>query len=87
LSETRDAFGPLLERLQAEVRDLRAEFRSLRAEVRSERTATRELVKLRAEETETYISGLFETLNKRMDQTERSFEERLARIEKLLERP
>jgi hypothetical protein len=81
MSETRDAFGPLLEKLQAEMRSVRAELRSLRAEI-----ASRALVTARAEETEVYIAGLFDTLNRRMDQTERSVEERLARIEMLLER-
>jgi hypothetical protein len=76
----RDAFGPLLEKLQAEMR-------SLRAEVRSEMAALRLHVNARAEETEIYIGGLFEILNRRLDQTERSVEERLTRIETLLAKP
>jgi hypothetical protein len=82
VSETRDAFGPLLEKLQAEMRGLRADVRALREEMGG--MASRAYISARAEETETFINGLFETLNRRLDQTERSVEERLVRIEQHL---
>jgi hypothetical protein len=74
---TRDAFGPLLYQLQAEMRSMRLEQASLRA-----------LVNERAETTEAWLAELlarrFDLLDRRLDQTERSIEERLDRIEKLL---
>ena len=76
MSETRDSFGPLLQRLQAEMRSLRADMRAVREEM-----ASRAYVDARATETETLIERQFEQLNRRLDQTERSAEERLDRIE------
>jgi len=73
MSETRDAFGPLLRQLQAEMRSVRAE-----------QAAARTLIDARASETETLIESLFSQLNLRLDQTERSVEERLTSIETLL---
>jgi ferritin-like metal-binding protein YciE len=73
MSETRDAFGPLLRQMQAEMRSIRAE-----------QAAVRTLIDARARETETLIETLFGRLEQRLDQTERSVEERLARIEGLL---
>jgi hypothetical protein len=77
VSETRDAFGPLLYQLQAEMRSMRLEQTALRTQINE-----------RAEATEAWLSGFleqrFDALNLRMDQTERSVEERLARIEHLL---
>jgi DNA anti-recombination protein RmuC len=73
MSEMRDAFGPLLLQLQAEMRSIRAE-----------QAAARTYTDARAAETEALLERLFETLNQRLDQTERSVEERLASIEALL---
>jgi DNA anti-recombination protein RmuC len=88
VSETRDAFGPLLQRLQTEMRNLRAEVTAEMAAIRAHVSAQ---INARASETEAYIAelvgGLFDTLNRRLDQTERSVEERLTRIETLLDRP
>jgi|KBSMisStaDraftv2_1062788.scaffolds.fasta_scaffold1851859_1 DNA anti-recombination protein RmuC len=81
MSDTRDAFGPLLQRLQTDMTSLRSDMRSLR----SEQTALREylvsFIGARASETEAMIERLFEHLNKRLDQSERSLDERLTRIE------
>ena len=81
---TRDAFGPLLIQLQADMRSMRSDMRSMR----SEQTALREylvtFISARAAETETMIEGLFGKLEHRLDQTERSVEERLTRIEALV---
>ena len=67
---TRDAFGPLLRQLQTEMRSIRAE-----------QAAARTLIDARAGETEALIESLFGRLEQRLDQSERSIEERLARIE------
>jgi hypothetical protein len=82
MSETRDAFGPLLLQMQSEMRDIRAE-----------QAAVRTLISARASETETLIERLFTRLDQRfdhlehrLDQTERSVEERLTRIEARLTR-
>jgi predicted nuclease with TOPRIM domain len=77
MSEARDAFGPLLARLQAEMAGTRADIRAVKAE----QTALREYLSARAGETETLVERLFDRLNDRLDQTERSIEERLNRIE------
>ena len=77
MSETRDAFGPLLLQLQTDMRSMRAEMRSIRAE----QAAVRTLIDARAGETEALIERLFAALDRRLDQTERSVEERLTRIE------
>ena len=66
-----DAFGPLLRQLQAEMRSLKADLRALREEV-----ASRAYVDARAGETENLMQDLFDLLNQRLDQTERSVEER-----------
>ena len=76
---TRDAFGLLLHQLQGDTRSLRADVRALREEA-----AGRAYVDARAAETEGLIERLFELLNRRLDQTERSVEERLVRIEAVL---
>ena len=57
-------------------RPLRADMRAVREEM-----ASRAYVDARATETETLIERQFEQLNRRLDQTERSAEERLDRIE------
>ena len=76
MSENRDAFGPLLRQLQVEMRSLKADVRALREEMGS-----RAYVDARAAETEALLETLFGRLNDRMDQTERSVEERLQRLE------
>ncbi len=93
MSETRDAYGLLLQRLQTDMTSLRSDMRGLR----SEQTALREylvsFIGARASETEAMIETHFATverlfthLDKRLDQSELSIEERLTRIETLLER-
>ena len=79
MSETRDAFGPLLRQMQAEIRSLKADIRSLH-----EDSASRSYIASRAEETEILIQSLFSQLDRRLDQTEQSVEERLTRIELIL---
>ena len=74
---TRDAFGPLLLQLQAEMREMRAEMRDLRAD----QNGLRAYIGARAAETEALVERLFAALNARLDQTERSVEERLTRLE------
>jgi hypothetical protein len=71
----RDAFGPLLQQLQAEMRSIRAE-----------QVAVRALIDARAVETEKLMEARFDRIDQRLDQTERSLEERLSRIESLLTR-
>jgi hypothetical protein len=73
MSETRDAFGPLLRQLQTEM-----------CSIRAEQAAVRTLIDSRAGETEGLVERLFEHLNRRLDQTEQSVEQRLAAIERLL---
>lgn len=78
MSETRDAFGRLLQQLQAEMRSLRAEQAAHHDALRTFITT---LVNTRADATEAYLAEQFERLHRRMDQTERSVEERLAALE------
>ena len=56
--------------IESEARDLRSEQAAMRAYVGS-----------RAGETETLMQRLFDRLNARLDQTERSVEERLRKLE------
>ena len=55
--------------------------------IRAEQTSTRTFIGERAGETEALIERLFSILELRMDQTERSLEELLARIEAALTTP
>ena len=91
MSETRDAFGPLLQRLQADMTSLRSDMRGLRAEQVALREYIVTFIGARAGETEAMLDAnfvdvgrQFGLLNKRLDQTERSAEERLARIETII---
>jgi adenylate kinase family enzyme len=81
MSEARDAFGPLLARLQAEMAGTRADIRAVKAEQTALREYLVSFISARAGETETLVERLFDRLNDRLDQTERSIEERLNRIE------
>lgn len=92
MSETRDAFGPLLTRLQADMTALRADMRGLRSEQIALRDYLVGFINARAAETEAMIEEkigthsatverLFAHLDKRLDQSERSLDERLTRIE------
>lgn len=87
--DTRDAFGPLLERLQADMRELRADQAALKSFVASRlaetETVIRAYVGARLAETDKLIVELGERIERRLDQTERSVEERLTRIEAKLE--
>lgn len=77
MSETRDAFGPLLQQLQAQMRTLRAEMAAFQAAIYT-------LIPARAEQTELFIQEQTDRIMRRLDQTERSVEERLSRIEQML---
>jgi hypothetical protein len=81
MSETRDAFGPLLARLQAEMAGMRVDIRSVKAEQTALREYLVSFISARAGETEALMERLFDRLDQRLDQTERSVEERLTRIE------
>jgi hypothetical protein len=74
MPEARDAFGPLLEKLQSDMRTVRAEQAALKAFVAS-----------RLEESDTLIidriGEMGDRIERRLDQTEQSIEERLTRIE------
>jgi hypothetical protein len=59
-SETRDAAGPLLQQMQAEMRSIRAEQVAMRTPIDS-----------RAGETERLIERLFDKLNRRLAAIER----------------
>ena len=63
--------------IESEVRELRAQSRALHADM-----ASRAYIGARAVETEGFVQGLFARLNERLDQTERSVEERLIKLEK-----
>jgi hypothetical protein len=65
------------EKLLLDLRDTQTEVRSVKAE----QAATRTFIDARASQTEVLINRLFDQLNKRLDQTERSVEERLRRLE------
>ena len=73
-TDARDVFGPLLEKMQSDMRTLRDEQAALQA-----------FVATRLEESDTLIlermAALGDRIERRLDQTERSIEERLARIE------
>jgi prefoldin subunit 5 len=88
-TDTRDAFGPLLERLQSEMRELRADQTALKAFVAARlaetETVIRAYVGARTAETDKLIVELGDRIERRLDQTERSVEERLTRIEARLE--
>jgi uncharacterized coiled-coil protein SlyX len=90
VSDTRDAFGPLLAQLQGDMSALRISMRALTAELRAmqQDMATRSFINARAAETEVLLEASavamdrhFDMLNKRLDQTEQSVEERLTRLE------
>lgn len=72
MTETRDAFGPLLERLQVDMRILKAEQAALKTFV--------------AELVEAMGDALGDRIERRLDQTERSIEERLTALEASLKR-
>jgi hypothetical protein len=65
------------ERLLLELRGTQTDVRSLKAEIAS----TRAFIDARASQTEALITQLFDRVNDRIDQTERSVEERLRKLE------
>ena len=65
------------EKLLLDLRDTQTEVRSVKAE----QAAARPFIDARASQTEALINRLFDHLNNRLDQTERSVEERLRRLE------
>jgi DNA anti-recombination protein RmuC len=65
------------ERLLLELRGTQTDVRSVKAEIASTRT----FIDARASQTEALITQLFDRLNARMDQSERSIEERLRKLE------
>jgi methyl-accepting chemotaxis protein len=79
MSDTRDAFGPLLEKLQGDMREVRGALDLLARTLPGQIQVM--ILDLRASLSE-QITHRFDQIERRMDQTERSVEERLARIEK-----
>lgn len=72
------------ETVLSQLRDMRTSIDITQADVRSIRAneiALRTFIGARAGETETFMTHLFDLLNARLDQSERSIEERLRKLE------
>jgi DNA anti-recombination protein RmuC len=82
---TLDLLGRLVRQVQADVRNLRTEQEMLREQFSGGLAAIGSGLLKRIAESEALMETRFDHLDRRMDQTERSMEERLIRIEKLLE--
>lgn len=87
--ETKDAFDALMkrindshEKLTLDLRDTQADVRSMKAEQTSLPQYMRTLIDARATQTETLINRLFDRVHDRIDQSERSIEERLTHLER-----
>jgi chromosome segregation ATPase len=84
ITKTRTDIMARIDRLQNEVTALGRDLDTTQTDVRSvkaEQPAMRTYIGARASETEALITRLFDRLNDRLDQSERSIEERLRKLE------